>query len=135
MAGIDLRRRVEPGLVDLILMRGEFLPRADRALLEAYFRRGVSVEDLAALDGRAPRTIRRRIAVLSDRVLDEMFVYVMRSRERFGPVRGRVAEAVFLWGQSRRVAASCLGMSLYTVRRHCDAVEELAQVAGAGRAA
>lgn len=40
MAGIDLRRRVEPGLVDLILMRGEFLPRADRALLEAYFRQG-----------------------------------------------------------------------------------------------
>ena len=130
MAGIDLRRRVEPGLVDLILMRGEFLPRADRALLEAYFRQGVSVEDLAALDGRAPRTIRRRIGVLSDRVLDEMFVYVMRSRERFGPVRGRVAEAVFLWGQSRPVAARCLGMSLYTVRCHCNAIEELARVGG-----
>ncbi len=130
MAGVDLRRRVEPGLVELILLRAEFLAQGDRALLEAYFRRGVPVEELAALEGRTGRAVRRRITVLCERVLDDMFVYVMRSRERFGTKRRRVAEAVYLWGLSRRVAAVRLGMSLYTVRRHCDVIEELARGAG-----
>ncbi len=132
---IDLRRRVEPGLVGLILLRAEFLPKPDQALLEAYFRQGVGADDLAALDGRSARTIRRRISTLADRVLDDLFVFVMRSQERFSPSRRRVAEAVYLHGLSRREAAESLDMTLYRVRRHCDAIEELAEVAIKGQAA
>jgi len=127
MHAIDLRRRPEPGLVDLILMRAEYLAQSERALLEAYYRRGVDAADLALLEGKPARSIRRRVRSLSARVLDDLFVYVMRSIDRFGPTRQRIARGVYLQGTSRRAIAQQLGLSLHTVRRHCDAIEELAR--------
>lgn len=125
-SAIDLRKRPEPGLVELILMRSESLLPADRALLDAYYARGVGAEDLARINGSAPRTIRRRVRTLSERVLDDAFVYVMRGIDRFAGTRRQVAKEVFLHGRSRREAARIIGLSLHTVRRHCNAIEELA---------
>lgn len=131
---IDLRSRVEPDLVELILVRAEFLDTRDRALIDAYFHRGIGIGAIAVIDGRRPQVIRRRIRALCDHVRTDLFEYVMRSRNRFGTTRGRVAEAVYLKGQSRRAAAATLGISHHSVRRHCEAIEELARSAAEARA-
>ncbi len=123
---IDLRKRPDPGLVELILIRAEFLPPKDRSLLHAYFERGVASADLARLEGCAPRSIRRRVRILAQRVLDPTFVFVMRHIETFTSTRRQVAQLVYLHGRSRREVARMLALGLHTVRRHCIAIEELA---------
>ncbi len=122
---IDLRKRPEPGLVELILIRAEFLLPKDRSLLHAYFERGVRVDDLARLENCTPRSVRRRVRALARRMLDPTFVFVMRHIDTFTTTRRQVARLVYLHGRSRREVARMLGLGLHTVRRHCLAIEEL----------
>lgn len=118
----DLRRRRRRELCDQVLARAAWLEPSDRALLEAVYRDGRSAVELAQLTGDNPRTLRRRIRRLVRRVLGPEFAFVAGRRERWTSSRRRVAEACILHGQSMRTAASELGVSLHTVRRHLAAI-------------
>lgn len=72
----DLRRKRDPALIDLILVRSAMLPTPSRLLLEAVYRDGRTATELAGLIGQSPRTIRTRIKGLTHRVLSPEFRFV-----------------------------------------------------------
>lgn len=123
--GSDLRRRRRGEWVDQILNRAEWLPAADRVLVEAVFRDGRSAAELARLTGDEPRTVRRRIKRTVERALSARLAFVVAQRASWAPTRRRVAEAIVVQGNSMREASRRLGLSYHTVRRHADAIDAL----------
>lgn len=124
-AALDLRKRLRRDRADRILARATFLPPADRLLIESYFRDGHTVRILAQASKTDPRVLSRRIRRLSERLLSDRFAFVLRNQEAWAPSRRRVATAMVLHGHSMRAAAGVLRMSLYSVRRHAEAINAL----------
>ena len=129
----DLRRRRRRETVELILNRSAYLPDRDRLLIEGVFGEGHSVTELSALTGEAPRTLRRRVRRIVQRMVGvgqvgagrgggDKFLFVVRHMDNWAPTRRRVAEVCVLEGLSLRQAADRLGLSLYAVRRHHEAI-------------
>lgn len=132
----DLRRRQARSAADRVLARAEFLPPDDRALIEAVYARGQTVQAVARLaaaaTGRQPtpgecRVLRRRVRRLLTRLADPLFAYVAVSRGRWSPTMRRIAEECVLAGRSQRDAAVRLALSYHTVRRTCHALEAMAR--------
>lgn len=121
-AAADLRRRKRRDLSDHLLLRAEWLEPSERALVEAVYRDGRSAIELAALAGRTPRSMRRRLRRIVRRVLAPEFVFVAQRRSRWTASRRRVADACILHGRSMREAATELGLTLHTIRRHMEAI-------------
>lgn len=118
----DLRRRRKREQIEQILARAAWLPDSDRAVLEAVFGEGKTVTEVAVLMGCPPRALRRRVRRLLDRVLAHRFVFVTSRIDGWPPTRRRVATACVIEGCSLRDAAKRLGISLYSVRRHHEAI-------------
>jgi DNA-directed RNA polymerase specialized sigma24 family protein len=118
----DLRRKRQREIVERMLERASCLPPPDLALLRAAYEDGRSAVELALLLGHDPRSLRRKLKRLSARVMSPEFLFVLRHRERWSPLRRKVATACILHGQSQRSAAQTLKLSLHTVRRNHLAV-------------
>ena len=134
----DLRRRHRRDMVDRVLAAAAHLPDEDRLLVEAVYRDGRSVVDLATISGAEPRTLRRHIRRLIARVLSPRYAFVALHAPDWSPTRRRVASACVLAGRSLRAASADLSLSLHAVRRHHDAVNALYEAtvfAGRPRAA
>lgn len=119
----DLRRRRRVELADHLLERAAWLPERDQQLVESVYRRGQTAVELARLTGEPPRTVRRRIKRLVDRLLDQRTAFVATRRAHWPRTRRTIAERVVLHGGSMRSAARELGISLHAVRRHMDAIQ------------
>ncbi len=130
---LDLRRKRQRDLVEVIALRAELLPPRDRALVEAIYREGASAKEVALLAGVSPRSVRRRLRALVQRMLEPRFVFVARSRDAWPRQRRAVATACVLHGLSLREAAKALGLSLHCVRRHMQAVQTLFEAEQAQR--
>lgn len=124
-AWLDLRKRLRRDRADSLVARAAFLPPDDRALIEAYFRDGQTIKVLSELHHTDARAMSRRIRRLCERLLSERFGFVLRNFESWSPSRRRVATATMLHGHSMRAASGVLRMSLYSVRRHADAINAL----------
>jgi len=118
----DLRRRVPRDLAELLVARAEHLLPEDRALITAVYQDNLTAAQVAQLKGCPPRTIRRRLRSLIQRLLSPRYVFVASRLDRWPPTRKRVARACVLQGRTLRAAAAHLKVSLHTVRRHMDAV-------------
>lgn len=118
----DLRRRIDRSQADRIVARAAFLPHRDRALLEAYFLHGRTVKDIALANETETRRVSRKLRRLAVRVLSERFTFVVQRMHVWAPSRRKVATAMMLCGQSMREAAETQHMTLYSVRRHHDAI-------------
>ena len=128
----DLRRRKRREQVERLLERSSLLPPGERSLVEAVYRDGRSVTELAraaSVKGapRDPRRLSRKLRRAVRRMLSDEFVYVARHREQWPASRRRVATATCLHGLSMREASEQLGMSLHSVRRHHQAVRTLVE--------
>jgi len=126
----DRRRKVERGLADLILARAEHLPKADRELLRTLFGEGRSAIDVAPMLDTTPRRVRARARRLTRRVLSDLYLFVLQRRDSWPVACRRIATAVILHGLSFREAADALRLTVYTVRRHYDAVTALYEASG-----
>lgn len=133
----DLRRRQARRGSELILAAAEHLPPEDRALLEAIYLRGHTVQAVARIaassQGRAPtahecRLLRRRVRRLLVRVADPLFRFVAGHRDRWSPTMRRIGEECVLAGLSQRLAAQRLALSYHTVRRHFQTIAGLARL-------
>ncbi|MCW5774943.1 MAG: hypothetical protein KIS87_00665 [Phycisphaeraceae bacterium] len=131
---LDLRRKRRRDQAEVALERARHLPPEDRVLVEAVFRDGRPVAELAALvagetgaTDRAARArgLRRRIRRLTARILSHEYAFVAEQLADWSPTRRRVATACVLHGRSIRDAAAELRLSLHTVRRHRAAIAEL----------
>ncbi|MEM1071568.1 MAG: hypothetical protein AAGH71_01915 [Planctomycetota bacterium] len=129
----DLRRRRTRAQAQQLTRRAKLLDPPDRRLIEDMFDAGRPCSTIAAELGTDPRALRRRARRITTRMLDPRFDFVAAQAESWRPTRRRVANWHYIKGKSLRVIARELGMSLYSVRRHRDAVEamfELAQETG-----
>jgi len=135
---LDLRRGFRRDLAETLVERAAHLPAHDRMLVEAVFREGRSISELSRLwgdpppRGRSPRSLRRRLRKLVERLLSPGYVVVAQHLGRWSPGRRRVATACVLHGKSLREAAESLGMTLHSVRRHFEAVNAVVDAVSGG---
>lgn len=129
--GADLRRRRRRELVEDILRHAADLPAADQVLLKLVFADARPVSQVCALrGGSTPRVLRRRVRHLVRRVLSARFRYVLVHRAGWPPTRRRVATRCVIEGRPIREAAQELGLSMYVVRRHKEAIEAMCEAKG-----
>lgn len=126
----DRRRRQGRDLAETLVARAEHLLPEDRALLNAIYRDGSSAREVATLTGATPRSIRLRIRKLAQRALDPRFAFVLVHRDHWPATRRKVATETILHGRTLRETASGLNLSLYTVRRHADAIRVMYEAIG-----
>jgi DNA-directed RNA polymerase specialized sigma24 family protein len=130
---LDLRRGIRREFAAALVERAAHLPEADRLLIEGVFRDGRSIAQIAEVwiknpdPAYTPKSLRRRLHRLVERLRSPAFALVAQHRDRWNPPMARVATACVLQGRSLREAADSLGMSLHTVRRHLDAVTAIAE--------
>jgi DNA-directed RNA polymerase specialized sigma24 family protein len=132
----DLRCRQGRRYTELVLQRAEHLPPGDRDLIRAVYALGRSVQEIARLSaaalGREPRPnecrlLRRRVRRLLARLEDPLFGFAAERCKVWPPTMRRVAELCVLGGQSQREAMAALGLSYHTVRRHWQAITDMAR--------
>lgn len=108
-----------------VVRLAQWLPDAERALVTAVYEDGGSIGRVAHLTGRDPSEIRRALAQLIDRVSTPAYAFVVVNRSRWPAARARVGTACWLEGRSVRGAAQSLGLSIYEVRIHREAIRAL----------
>ncbi len=111
------RLRQQRALAERILDYVDPLRTGDRALLRAIYDRGMTASDFARAVGQRPRTVRRRVQRLLERIGSDHFQFVLRQRQDWPSTRRRVAELVFLQGASQRQTAASTGLSLHQIRQ------------------
>ncbi len=126
----DFRRRRSRDAVLRLLAAATWASPADRALIHAVYDQGMSVEAVAAVRCTNPRTLRRHLHRIVDRLGSDAFAYVVQHRRAWSPVRRRIATACILEGLSRRQAAAALRLSLHRVRREMVIIEAILVAAG-----
>ncbi len=122
---LERRRRDREALTERVLMRAEWLEPADRALLESVYGDHVPIPRLARLRGQAPRRLRRRVQTLVERLLAPKTSYVLARGGDWSRERWRVACKYVVAGRGLRGTADDLGLTLYAVRKHMEAVRTL----------
>ena len=122
---LDLRRKRQRDLADSILSRAEYLARPDRTLILAVYEDNRRISHLARMMGLHPRSLRRRIRRLIERMMSPKFAFVAARRDQWSATQRRVATACVLHGLSIKAASEQLKLSHYTVRKHCDIVQTL----------
>ncbi|MEL6499130.1 MAG: helix-turn-helix domain-containing protein [Planctomycetota bacterium] len=121
----DLRRRRSRSQTQALTARAQHLGPRERRLIEALFDEGRPCSTIAAEFGRDARAVRREARGITRRLLDPRFDFVTTYGGAWRPTRKRIAEALYIHGLGLRKTARQLGLSLYSVRRHRDAIEAL----------
>lgn len=106
----DLRLSKTVGLAESIALRTGHLERAEALLLEQVFVLGRPVAEVALLTGEPSRKVRHRVKRLAERVLSPAFPLVISRRSHWTPAMRAVGTAVFVRGESVRVAARAAGV-------------------------
>ena len=123
--GMDLRRRRTRSQAQALTSRAQHLEPRERRLIEDLFDVGRPCSTIAAELGRDARTVRREVRGITRRLLDPRFEFVTAHAAAWRPTRRRIAESLYVHGLGLRKTARQLGQSLYSVRRHRDAIEAL----------
>lgn len=110
-AHIRLAERLKPALEHV-----ELLAPAERTVLEAVIRSGLSFSVLQQLTGQSIRAVRTTLRNAAQRASSDLFAFVATHRHAMPPMRRAVAEAMVLRGMSLRAIAAELNVSLWTVR-------------------
>jgi DNA-directed RNA polymerase specialized sigma24 family protein len=108
-----------------MLRLADHLAPADRALIRSIYDRGLSAGELSRALGRTPRSVRRQVQRLVQRVSSPEYRLILRRRREWSTTRRRVAELVFLRGGTQRAAAEATGLSLHETRREIDRIRLL----------
>jgi len=116
-----------PRCDDVILGRAELLLPRERLLVEAIVVRGQPVKTVAWMMGVSPRTIRRRVRRLCERMTSPAFLDAARSLHYLQPDDAKLARLHFCGGMSHRQLVRELGLSVHTIRRRLDGIR--AQIA------
>jgi hypothetical protein len=120
---IDLRRARDAQAADRVILRADWLPSPDRALVLAVLRDGQSVAALARIQRTNPRTLRRRLAAAVARLSDDRTAFVATHAASMPRTRALVARGLYLRGQTLRAIADAHALSLHTVRAHRQAID------------
>lgn len=125
---VDNRRTQHRETIETLLMRCEHLPPGEQALVRGVYADKRSVREIAALQRREERSMRRELRRVVRRMLRPEFAIVLTQRASWPATRARVGEAMFLHGFGLRRTATLLGVTIYTVRLHASAIRAIADV-------
>lgn len=131
----DLRRRNARSHAEQIAGRAQFLPREEHALISAVYEQGRSISELALLSGKPPRTLRRDVRRIVQRLAAPEFAFVVLHADTWSGTLRRVARCCVVEGFPVRKAAQSLHLSLHTVRKHREMIRLMAMAAGVPPAA
>lgn len=123
--GLDLRRRPTRLQAEALTRRARQLKAGERQLIEDLFEDGRPCSTIAAELGRNARAVRREARGIAQRLLDPRFEFVTIYSPAWRPTRRRIAESLYIHGMGLRQTARQLRLSLYSVRRHRDAIDAL----------
>ena len=123
----DLRLHKEPTLANQLVARVEFLPTAERVLLEQVYIQGWPVARVAALTGEPTRKVRRRAKRLAARALTPMFLEVALHSAGWPREMRAVGAAIFVRGLSIRAAARDLDLPYRSAMLHAHTICALAK--------
>lgn len=107
---------------DWVLHRALFLTPADRAIVEGFYDKGMSVRQLADLIGVHPGTVRRRTRQLIRHLRSPMFGFILAHRGDWSRRRRTVAEMHLLQRRPLRDTARRAKLTIHIVRRETDAI-------------
>jgi len=114
----DARRRLERRREsDRLVELAAALAPPDRTLVEAVYRDGRSIGDLARLMKLPRRTLHSRVDALLRRLNDPLFQFVATKGELLPKPCQAVARRVICEGQSQREAARSSRLTLHAVRK------------------
>ena len=114
------KARKLPKSADLMIARAELLAPRDRALVEAVMLNHQSAEEIGRIAGINPRTVRYRVHKLTRRLASQKFLDAARLLLYLNPREAEVVRRYYCQGQSLRMVASDMGMTLHQVRREID---------------
>ena len=113
--------------VQQLLMYASYLALPDRALIRGVYEYGVATSTMAQAVGRSPRVAQDRLRRLTRRIGSPLFRFVVQYRLRWPHERRAIADAVVLRGETQRMTAMHLGISVYFVRRELDRIQLMCQ--------
>lgn len=117
------RRQIEE-----LLALAEYLPQADRVLVEQLLGHGQPVAKLAKLYQIPSRHLRRRADTIIKRLSNKLFKFVAIQPESLPNEVRPVARQVVLHGISMRKIALSSGLSLHRVRQYMNTVQTTARL-------
>jgi len=88
--------------MEQLQMRLALLKKEDRLLPRLYFYKGLSYRDLSQLFGLEERTVARRIKQITDRLMSDKYITVLRHKSQFSEIELEVAYDRYLLGLSYR---------------------------------
>ena len=117
------KARKLPRSSDLLISRAELLAPRDRALVEAVMLNNQSAEEIGRIADINPRTVRYRIRKLTKRMVSQRFIDAARLLLYLNPREADVVRRYHCRGQSLRMVAAELGMTLHQIRREIDRLD------------
>ena len=114
------KARKLPKSADLLVQRAELLAPWDRTLVEMVMLKNQSAEEIGRIAGINPRTVRYRLHKLAKRMVSQKFLDASRLLMYLNPHEADVVRRYHCQGQSLRMVAAELGMTLHQVRREID---------------
>lgn len=111
-----------------VVRLAQHLPTLQRRLIEQHLMEGLSLADLARLYREHPRTTRRRIERLAERLFSPEFRLTVLHPELLPAELQRVARLLFVQGRSLRDTARLTRRTLHQIRSQRTTLQALAQV-------
>jgi DNA-directed RNA polymerase specialized sigma24 family protein len=111
--------------VETLLRRADGLPPGPQALVFAYFDRGMSVREIAAMNGLTPRAVRFRLDRLRAALADPCFLLAVRYGETLPRNLRPLVRAYWFEGHTMRDLATAQHTSLHRIRQQVGVAKSM----------
>ena len=122
---LDRRRHLRAEMREAIAKRSRNLEGRDREIMLSIYHDGRSAASIARISGENHRAMVRHVRKITSRVLNPLFPFVIQHRETWSRRRQRIAKLIYIQGLSIRETADLMKISIYLVRKHRNAIEEM----------
>ncbi len=121
-------RQIKRRQIDDLLALAEYLPQAERVLIEQILRDDLPIAQIAKLYRLPPRHLQRQALSIIKRLSNKLFRFVAIQMNTL-PLEVRpTAKYVILHGMSMRKTARVSGLSLHRVRQNMNTVQATARL-------
>ncbi len=122
------RRQLNRQRIDELLLLAEYLPDADRMLIEQVLLNGQPIAKIARMSRRPARCLQRRAGAILKRLSQQLFKFVAVRADALPSDVRLTARLVVLHGLSLRDTAEISGQSLHRTRQHMNTVHVTARL-------
>jgi len=107
---------------DIIRGRLELLTGRDMIMMTMYYENGFSYRQIAALAKMSETMVKRRLEILSERLIDGDYIKFIRTQGRFSKEEMVIARDYFLLGFGLRKLARRHKYTYYSIRKVINAI-------------